>query len=586
MLAFLFVFVGWALAVAVQILLAPLLIAALLVAGAVWALGVYLRESWAVLVVATMSGPSPVMPPEATPRAGTPPRGAGAGEPAYRSYVLVQAWLDAWTVVRRTGIQLWQHGVRAYRWVYRTLLEGALLLWPTLICVVVSTVLLAVPLAAAAVGLLLFEFALVAVWSLGWLAVVVSLGVLERVFLLVRRVVVACPHPGCYRKFGLPVYACPGEQCPERHRRLVPNQYGALRHTCRCGARLPTLIVLGRHRLPASCPHCLRPLPGRTGRVRVEHIPVVGGPDAGKSTFLCFAVAAMRAQLLADGGEAHYVNPHDEQAVTANLAKLRGGERLDKTVTQLPRAVMLDVRIADSDGRILYLFDPSGEYYASADLLGLQGYLDHTEVAVLVVDPLAIPGVEHGFTSGDRRVVEQAAPGNQAGAVRENPREIVDRLVTLLRTRPIGARLRRLLVVVTKSDVLRRTSVGAPARGSGAVREWLVQVGWGNGPRLLEECTAEVRYIASGLDLDEAAFAEPVAWLSGVRLRTERRSVRWRRRRQPYRPWVSRSRSARIPHSYRAGRMSVLVLGGCSAVAATTTAGWFTVATLVSVYTR
>jgi len=29
----------------------------------------------------------------------------------------------------------------------------------------------------------------------------------------------------------------------------------------------------------------------------------------------------------------------------------------------------------------------------------------------------------------------------------------------------------------------------------------------------------------------------------------------------------------------------VLVLGGCSAVAATTAAGWFTVATLVSVYT-
>src|SRR5262249_27397801 len=100
-------FIGWVLVVAVQVLLAPLIVAAVLTAGAIWALGVYLRESWAVLAVATMSGPSPVVPPAATtPPAATAPGGAGAREPAYRSYILVQAWLDAWTVVRRTGIQL------------------------------------------------------------------------------------------------------------------------------------------------------------------------------------------------------------------------------------------------------------------------------------------------------------------------------------------------------------------------------------------------------------------------------------------------------------------------------------------------
>src|SRR5262249_42089050 len=156
----------------------------------------------------------------------------------------------------------------------------------------------------------------------------------EQLLVLVRRIVVACPHPGCYRRFGLPEYECAAPTCKLRHRRLVPSLRGALSHICSCGARLPTLILLGRFRLTAYCPHGHLRLPGRSGRVRVEHVPVIGGPDAGKSTFLCLAVGGLTSHLAETGGAADFVEAHDEGTMARALARLRGGERLDKTVEQ------------------------------------------------------------------------------------------------------------------------------------------------------------------------------------------------------------------------------------------------------------
>jgi hypothetical protein len=588
------VIVAWLAAVALQFCLLPVLIAAVVVAGAGYALVGYVRQSWTVLTVTALTGPSQVADPPTSVRsaAAAATDTTPVPEPVYRPYVIVQAWRDAWTVLRLAGSRLWQDTTRTVRRLVEVLSENAVVvvfIWPSLLGLALGLLLVAVPLVASTATLVAFQTALVVAWTLAWLAVVATLGLVEQILLLIRRIVVACPHPGCYRRFGLPEYACPADQCAERHRRLVPNRYGAIRHACRCGARLPTLVLLGRYRLVAFCPHCRRQLPGRSGRVRVEHLPIVGGPDAGKSTYLCLSVAALRTQLTDDGGTSEYVNPQDEQAITAGLAELRRGGRLLKTVVHLPRAVMLDVQGKDTDGRILYLFDPAGEYYGSTELVDQQRYIDHAEVALLVVDPLAISGVWHGFTGADRREVEQAAPANVAEAIRENPGDVVDRLVAMLRSRSNGTKLRRLLVVVTKSDVLSRTSIGAASGGSDDVRDWLIRVGWGNWTRLLEASASdEVRYVASGLGLDDAAYAEPLAWLSGIRLAPTRRSRRWRRlRRQrhaPRRPWVSSSRPNRITRGYRAGRLVVLVLGGMCATVTTSAAAYAVLLKVFRVY--
>ncbi|MFL4907531.1 hypothetical protein ACJ6WF_31100 [Streptomyces sp. MMS24-I2-30] len=97
-----------------------------------------------------------------------------------------------------------------------------------------------------------------------------------------------CPYPGCGRVVHRPVRQCP--TCRAGHRQLVPNRYGAFRHRCRCGTRLPA--VLGVRRLDACCPHCGKALPAGYERARV--VVLVGGSTTQR--------AAVHRQALAELG--------------------------------------------------------------------------------------------------------------------------------------------------------------------------------------------------------------------------------------------------------------------------------------------
>lgn len=554
---------AWVVVVAVQFALLPLACAIIVLAGSIYALVILIARMWTVLSVATLGiGLSPVRPPAA----------GATGDPAYRSYLIAQLWRDIWKTLQQTGIRLYADTRRAHVRLFEALTEEStltLFTWPTLVAAWLGTALLTLALAASATGLAALLLAVLLAWALAGLLLVATLGVLERVQHTMRRIVVACPHPGCHKRFGLPVYACPGGACKEQHWRLMPSLYGATRHTCACGARLPTLILLGRYRLAAYCPDpkCRKPLPKRAGRVRVEHIPIVGGPDAGKSTFLALAVGALRTRVEQGGGECDFEDPRDERTTTDALALIRRGERLLKTTVELPRALMVDLRPSGADGRILYFFDPAGEYYASGEMAASQRYLDHTEVVVILVDPLALGGVQHSLNDADRRVVAQAAPSNLAAVVKENAGAVTDRLLSYVQTRD-DARLRRVLVVVSKTDVLRRTTIGSKLAGSSPdVRAWLAEVGWGNWVRSLESHADEVRFLASGLDLSDAALAAPMAWLIGMPEVTAPGSPGKPRPRRQRRPWDSPSRPGRIPLSYRAGRMALFVVGTAASIA-------------------
>jgi hypothetical protein len=583
-----FVVAAWVVAVAIQIVLLPVTIAAVVVAGFGYTAVVAVSQAWRVLSVGTLAGPSSVAtPPSASAVAGASAAIAGAGaEPAYPAYFLRQAWIDVWVVTRRSARQTLLRGRDLYLRGWEYLGNNGpvtLFVWPSVIGAVLGTVLLAVPVLVALLVLAVLQAVAVAVTALGWIVLVGVLGSVEVVLRGLRRIVVACPHPGCYQRFGLPVYVCSSPGCGERHRRLVPNRYGALRHTCRCGARLPTLVLLGRHRLPAYCPHCAMPLPGRTGRVRIEHVPIVGGPDAGKSTFLCLSVSALAGALAARGGSLSFVDARDERAMTDGLAQLRRGDRLVKTGVVLPRAVMVDVRPKAGKGRILYMFDPAGEYYAGRDI-DSQRYLDHSEVALVVVDPLAIPDVWTAFTDADRAVIAEAAPSNQAEAVREKAGDVVDRLVNALRGRPAGNRLTRLLVVVSKSDVMRRTSVGASLGTSApSVEAWLEHVGWGNWVRTLRDHADSIAFSASALDAPNSWFAGALGWVSGVDL--SGKTGRPIAARHPPRPWPSASRPGLVPRGHRLGRIAVLALVVLAELGLGAGTIWYALHTLHGIYT-
>jgi hypothetical protein len=104
------------------------------------------------------------------------------------------------------------------------------------------------------------------------------------------------------------------------------------------------------------------------------------------------------------------------------------------------------------------------------------------------------------------------------------------------------------------------------------VKSWLTGVGWGSSVRLLDSYADEVRYFASGLDLSDATFAEPISWLVGVgqaaaTVKTSRLAAWWPwKRATAWRPWISASRPDHIPAGYRGGRFLLLVLGAATSV--------------------
>lgn len=521
----------------------------------------YLRAVWEVLTDRTRSGIE-------TPPLRQPDDESGP-EPAFLAYPLRQIWIDLWRIVR-DALASTRDGARsAFGWVRQTIDISAggwsaiavavVVLLPTSAALAFGAVAGVLSGLAAYVGIVLATAALMLVLAVVWAVVWLAVATVEGVFRLWRRIRQSCPYAGCYRRIALPTYECPG--CGQRHRRIAPNEYGLLRHDCRCGAGLPTAIVLGRHRMTALCPHCARVLPRRIGRVPVVTVPVVGGPAAGKTTFLCLAVGALHDRLTDAGAAVAFAEPAQERVFAAGRRQLRGGGVLDKTVQRMPDGVMLDVGVGGRADRILYLFDPAGESYAAADGVEAQGYLDHAEGLIIVVDPFSLDAVARSLTQAERDATRTVA--GPVGAAEAEPEGVVGRLFELLRSRSGAAKLRRIAVVVSKTDALEKTAIGRDLGEEGDVRTWLNQVGWGNNVRLLEQNATEVGYFHSALGLADDRYLEPLRWLVGI---STNGNVHPPEENPPLEP---KGDADTVPHGYRLGRTATLVTSLAAGAAAT-----------------
>jgi hypothetical protein len=521
----------------------------------------YLQAVWEVLTDRTRTGIA--TPPPRQPDDRSSP------EPAFLAYPLRQIWIDLWQIVRDALASTRDGAMSAIRWIRRTVdtsIDG----WSTITIVVLIFLPTSAALVfgagagvlaglAAYVGLVLATAALMLALGVLWALVWLALGAVEGLLRLWRRIRQSCPYAGCYRRIALPAYECP--RCGQRHRRIAPNQYGLLRHDCRCGAALPTAIVLGRHRMTAHCPHCDRPLPQRIGRVPVVTVPIVGGPAAGKTTFLCLAVSALHTRLIDVGAAVGFAEPAQERMFVDGRRRLRAGRVLDKTVQRMPDGTMLDVGIGGRSDRILYLFDPAGESYAAADGVEAQGYLDHAEGLLIMVDPFALDTVVHSLNQAERDAIRTAV--GSFGTAEAQPEGVVGRLFDLLRSRSGANKLRRIAVVVSKTDALDTTAIGRSLGADGAVRAWLQQVGWGNNVRLLEQNATEVGYFNSALNLSDDRYLEPLRWLAGISING---NVQPPKDNPPLEPTGDRDT---IPHGYRLGRVVTLATSFVAGIAAT-----------------
>lgn len=543
----------------------PVLFPATLVVAGAAALGLYYLHACRTLVPSTLEGPSPVASPEV----------------AYRHYLLAQVWRDWWTITRTVVPQVWTIASGIVVRLTRTLLGG---LWgffafPVWLALCAGIAAAAVPAAVFVLALTVLYGVVAAVGLAGWLVCVLVLAAVERAFMMYGRILQTCPHPFCYERIGLPVYECPG--CGARHRRLAPGPGGAFRHVCRCGARLPTTVPLGRFRLAAHCPHCGGRLPERTGRVRIEPLPFVGGPAAGKTTFMVLGIRALHARARSLQGRLAFVEQRHAQAYAGAIREFQRGGRLAKTGPELPLATMVDVELPGRAHRILYLFDPAGEHYTGATEVESLRYLDHGEALLFVVDPFALPQVRRALTADERRLVDQAAASSE-----EDPADTLQRVLNELRSRPDQGRQKRVAVIVTKTDLLARTEIGRCLEDEPDLRGWLGRVGLGNTVRTLDQVAGQVRYFASGLATEPSGVADLLGWVSGL---TATAPADGDRRAAvppagpgetlevpgtaPLRaPWPVRGRgTGRVPAGYQAGRWAVL--SGLSVLTVATVTG-------------
>src|SRR5262249_50308438 len=126
--------------------------------------------------------------------------------------------------------------------------------WPFGVVGVVGVVVGAVGGALALVAVFAVHAALVgAAHVISWCGIAL-LRLVDTALLWRRGIRITCGS--CHQRVPYPAYECPGPNCSRHHTDVRPGRYGVFRRVCACGTAMPTLLVLGSHRLRAFCVHC------------------------------------------------------------------------------------------------------------------------------------------------------------------------------------------------------------------------------------------------------------------------------------------------------------------------------------------
>lgn len=190
----------------------------------------------------------------------------------------------------------------------------------------------------------------------------------------------------CHGWTAAPVWRCP--ECGREHRQIEPSaKFGVLWWRCTCGARLPTLAVLGRRRLEEICPECggkLLPL-GRDP----AGIAFLGGTDGWAARLWRNSLVALAGGAVRDFGWRLEVPPQEKTYVAA-LSAGHGPEGADRPVGVRGRRG-LDL------WRCMRLY-PVREHFpdTAADWMD-QRHWGHVGAVVLAVDASEVGMAEKAF---------------------------------------------------------------------------------------------------------------------------------------------------------------------------------------------
>jgi hypothetical protein len=448
--------------------------------------------------------------PEAS-RAAPPPappqhHSADGREPAYEHYLFGQARRDLTLALSRAVTRLRQDFFADARQIVTGRLIGPWTL-PVLWRRLFGLMFLAGLVLGTVAGVLLLT-AVTAVQVLiviifAWLGItaIFALRVIDSTLLRIRGIRMTCPR--CYRHISYPSYRCPG--CGVLHHDIRPGRYGVLRRHCGgCGRSLPTLLILGSHRMTAFCPFegCEVQLADDQGTAAELMLAIFGGSNAGKTRLLTVIVMALKDHAAQRAARVDFADRLTARRVGELTPAVLSNLPTSRTGPDQPRAYSLYVKPADRNRRLVHLFDTAGEkFYESEKLAALQ-YFRSASTFIFVIDPLSIDGV------WDK--LEPSRQSEFSPRADHSPAYVFQQVVRNVEEMDVDLKHVRLGVAVSKADVLSREELPAPGQDSASVEKWLEEMNLDDLVRSVRHAFGEVRFFHTSAMLTDGAISASI----------------------------------------------------------------------------
>jgi Double-GTPase 2 len=489
----------------IVILLVALIVMPLVVAGyaliRIWAFGRSYLASFAQ-VLGIPKAATAVQPPP-PPRQRT----AEGGEPAYEHYLFGQVRRDLIAALSRTWTRARKEVAAETRRIGDRWLAGP---WSEDLLAHVIGVLLVIGLLAGAVaagsvlGLVALAQALLVMLFVGLgISMIFVLRAVDSALLRVRGIRITCPE--CYRHIPYPSYRCPG--CGALHGDVRPGRYGVLRRHCACGEEsLPTLLILGSHRLAAFCPYegCGKPLAETTGTAAEVMLALFGGSNVGKTRLLAIMVMALQ---MARGTAVDFADRLTARRWEDLLPTLRGNQLPARTGPDKPRAYSLYIRLGDARRQLVHLFDTGGERFYDPERLAALEYFRSARTLIFVIDPFSIDGVWNALPPDRRAEFSPRAD--------HSPWYVFQLLARGAREMRADVKQVRLAVAISKADVLARENLPAPAADSASIERWLAEMEQDHLVTSMRQTFGQVRFFHTSAVLSDGAVSPGIYELVG-----------------------------------------------------------------------
>lgn len=234
--------------------------------------------------------------------------------------------------------------------------------------------------------------------QLGYRAFYFAVLMIERLGFAMKKVTFRCDF--CKEEYKLPVYFCP--ECGIPHKSLRPGKFGIFSRRCGCLYVLPTTARgktadgQKRSEFGAACPFC-----GQTdtsGESRQLGIPLIGGVNAGKTTFK----TAFIHQFLNDEATLKELKVDLPSKQTENeFEEIRNCFLGKRRVTETRPGKEYDVTSFNfmlSSGRLdvprqLHIYDMPGEVFEQGNAQERLKHFTFSEGAIFVIDPYSLRAV-------------------------------------------------------------------------------------------------------------------------------------------------------------------------------------------------